>query len=529
MDMNYEHIPQEKFAFAQLGADIHDKKLETKARGYFADALIRFKKNKSSVVAAYIIGFLVLFAIFAPIISPYTVNDKDTVYQTYPPFLEGIGDAGLGILDGGVVYDSLNDLQLANLHAIGTETGMDPVIRQLGDVEKVSMYRGQERVTISHRVRVNRYYATGILYRVISYEEFAAIQEFQNETGIQVLYPYVEKSGIYYEKDKETGEYVKMDSKKYADVAENSSIWYRCSDTKGTPILDADGNRIPAYSSNTAKAGAEYNSIRIEGDDGSYIYSIAKSGSVQVRICYYNYYKFLNDRAPTFIFGTDQMGRDLFCSIGMGARFSLVFAVLVSAINLTIGAIYGAIQGYYGGAIDLTMDRISDILSGVPSIVVVTLFQLHLAQKVGPVVSFLFAFVMTGWIGMAALTRKQFYRFKSQEYILAAKTLGASDWRLMFKHIFPNSLGTIVTSCVLVIPGVISSETSLTYLGIINLSSFAGTSIGELMALGQTSMTTSPHAMLFPALFVSLLLISFNLFGNGLRDAFNPSTRGVED
>lgn len=111
---------------------------------------------------------------------------------------------------------------------------------------------------------------------------------------------------------------------------------------------------------------------------------------------------------------------------------------------------------------------------------------------------------------------------------MAAKTLGASDWRLMFKHIFPNSLGTIVTSCVLVIPGVISSETTLTYLGIVNLSQFSGTSIGVLMSQGQTAMTTSPHAMVFPALFISLLLISFNLFGNGLRDAFNPSTRGVE-
>ena len=177
----------------------------------------------------------------------------------------------------------------------------------------------------------------------------------------------------------------------------------------------------------------------------------------------------------------------------------------------------------------ITLDRITDILNNVPFIVVATLFQLHLSAKVGVVPSFLFAFVLTGWIGMAALTRKQFYRFKGQEYVLAARTLGASDRRLMFKHIFPNSLGTIVTSCVLVIPGVISSETMMTYLGIINLSEFAGTSICTLMSQGQTSMTTSPHAMFFPALFVSLLLICFNLFGNGLRDAFNPSTRGVDD
>ena len=223
------------------------------------------------------------------------------------------------------------------------------------------------------------------------------------------------------------------------------------------------------------------------------------------------------------------MGQDLLTAIGIGARFSLIFAIIVSAINLTIGAFYGAIQGFYGGAVDLVLDRIVDVLSGVPFIVTATLFQLHLAQKVGTVVSFLFAFVLTGWIGMAALTRKQFYRFKNQEFVYAAKTLGASDWRLMFKHIFPNSLGTIVTSCALVIPGVISSETNLTYLGIVNLSEFAGTTIGVLMSQGQASMTSSPHVIFFPAIFISLLIISFNLFGNGLRDAFNPSTRGVDD
>ena len=99
----------------------------------------------------------------------------------------------------------------------------------------------------------------------------------------------------------------------------------------------------------------------------------------------------------------------------------------------------------------------------------------------------------------------------------------------MFKHIFPNSLGTIVTSCALIIPNVVNTETTLTYLGIVNLMDLVGTSIGTLLSQGQTSMTTSPHAMFFPALYFALLLISFNLFGNGLRDAFNPSTRGVED
>jgi len=175
------------------------------------------------------------------------------------------------------------------------------------------------------------------------------------------------------------------------------------------------------------------------------------------------------------------------------------------------------------------MERFTDILARVPFIVVTTLFQLHLAKKVGVVPSLLFAFVLTGWIGMASTVRMQFYRFKGQEYVLAARTLGASDMRIMFRHIFPNALGTIVTSSVLVIPGVIFSESSLTYLGIVNLDSSTMTSVGTMLANGRQYLQSDPHIILFPALFISLLEISFNLFGNGLRDAFNPALRGSDE
>lgn len=510
MDQSFEHIPAEKFEFANRDSVIHDQKLETKSRGFLADAFLRFKKNKSSVVAAIIIALLILFAIVAPIISPYTIQDKDTIYKTFPPYVRWVAEKNLGILDGSVTFSSQSESQLSQIKAIGVETGRNPLISILDTQTQEEIYRGKPRQVTYYSVKVNRYYAVGVRYQNLSYEEFESIQEWQNKTGIQVIYPYV-------------------DSKDIKNITDNANIWYKVKDQRGTPALDSDGNLVPAYSKDTSRAGAEYNSLRIAGDDGSYAYSRAKSGSVQCRVDYYTYYQYKNGNEPMFLFGTNTMGQDLFCAIGIGARFSLIFAVIVSAINLTIGAIYGAVQGYYGGVIDMVMDRITDVLSNVPFIVVTTLFQLHLAAKVGIVPSFLFAFVLTGWIGMSALTRQQFYRFKGQEYVLAARTLGASDRRLMFKHIFPNSLGTIVTSCVLVIPGVISSETSLTYLGIINLSDFVGTSIGTLMSQGQSSMTTSPHAMFFPALFVSLLLICFNLFGNGLRDAFNPSTRGVED
>lgn len=276
-----------------------------------------------------------------------------------------------------------------------------------------------------------------------------------------------------------------------------------------------------------------YNSLRIDGDDGSYKYAQITGGSdamsYKVRVFKNTYFQYRYGHEPSFVFGTNAFGQDIFTRLGNAARFSFALAICISAINLLIGAIYGAIEGYYGGAVDLVMERISDILSGIPFIVVTTLFQLHLAKRVGVVPALLFAFVLTGWISMAGKTRMQFYRFKKQEYILAARTLGASDARLIFRHIFPNAIGTLITSAVLVIPSVVYSESNLTYLGIVNLDTATMSSVGSMLSAGQPSLTTYPHIILFPAIYISLMMISFNLFGNGLRDAFNPSLRGTED
>ena len=279
-----------------------------------------------------------------------------------------------------------------------------------------------------------------------------------------------------------------------------------------------------------------YDSVRLPNDPGNWYYA-KPSGSnadyekltYNVRVDPYEFFVYKYGFEPYFVFGSTEKGYDIFSRLAQGARFSLIFAVIVSAINLFIGAIYGAIEGYYGGTTDLIMERVSDILASIPSMIVTVLFNLHLTKHVGVVPSLVYAFILTGWIGMASRTRMQFYRFKNQEYVLAARTLGARDRRVMFKHIFPNSLGTIITGSVLIIPGVIFSETSLTYLGIVNLDSTTMTSVGAMLNAGNGSLASYPHVVLFPALFIGLLMVSFNLFGNGLRDAFNPSLRGAED
>ncbi|MBR4420336.1 MAG: ABC transporter permease [Clostridia bacterium] len=512
------HISRDLFEFISKDSVLHDEKLKTKPRGFFKDALYRFKKNKSSVAGAFIIAFLILFAIVAPMISPYTLQDKNVTevfYKKAPPFIKTIADKNIGIFDGGT-NRSFNEFTFNEYKAIYEETGYNPLIKVKKITETKVIFRGQEKIERYYDVVNNFYYEIGVEYRNVTIDEFWKIQEFSIENNIQVILPYVDVADI----------------KNISDA----DIWYQVSDTKGTPILDENGQFIPAYSTKVEKCGVDMTKPVKRSDkdvNGDLIYSWKKDGNiVSIRVNYYNYYKYCYEgQDPMYIFGTTEKAYCLFEAIGQGARFSLIFAVLVASINMFLGIVYGSIEGYFGGTTDMVMERISDILSGVPTMVVITLFQLHLAEKLGTygsIISFLLAYIATGWIGMASLTRKQFYRFKGQEYVLAARTLGSSDRRLMFKHIFPNSLGTIITSCALIIPGVIGSETSLTYLGIIDLSKFSGTTLGVLMKEGQGGMQTAPHAMFFPALYFALLMIAFNLFGNGLRDAFNPSTRGED-
>ena len=168
------------------------------------------------------------------------------------------------------------------------------------------------------------------------------------------------------------------------------------------------------------------------------------------------------------------------------------------------------------------MERITDIIGGVPWIVMMTLIILLLGNNI---VTFGIALVMTGWISTATRTRMQFYRFKGREYILASRTLGASDARLIFRHILPNGLGTIVTGSVLMIPGCIFSEATISYLG---LGLQGVDSFGVLLSDNQHYLSSRPLLVIIPAIIISLLMISFNLFGNGLRDALNPTLKGGE-
>ncbi len=522
---NINNIPADKFRFAQKNDLYHDSKFETKPVTYFQGAFRRFSKNKGAVVGGIVISILVLFAIIAPFFTPFQPSYYDMVYAYVTPKSNLFANSGIDFWDGGKAKNT-NKIGYLKDVALAAETGREVIKGDVTVSEDGSNYS----------YRYDTYFGVGFgKYKIISQAEFEDIQRYQNETGKQVLYPVVKFA------DRPT-----LEKNKY-----DANIYYKVEDPKVStlrPMLDQDGNIIPNYwkYDPTEENGLipEYNSLRIEGEDGIekdgkqyyYAYGRKVDGGIEVRAEYYEYYTYQHTEVkkdgigePLFLFGTTETGKDIFACLAYGARFSFIFASVVAVVNFIVGVIWGSTSGYFGGKVDLFMERFSEILGSVPTMIVITLLKYHMGSTSQALVLFI-AFFATGWIGMAGRTRMQFYRFKNQEYVLAARTLGARDTRIMFKHIFPNGLGTIVTSIALVIPSMIYSETSLSYLGIINLEAGNTTSVGTLIAAGQRSiMANAGYVAFFPCIFLVLLMLSFNLFGNGLRDAFNPSLRGSEE
>ncbi len=236
----------------------------------------------------------------------------------------------------------------------------------------------------------------------------------------------------------------------------------------------------------------------------------------------WGYHKLGYESMPKYIMGTDASGIDVFKRAFAGFRTSLILSVIVFVICFSFGLVWGSISGYFGGTTDLVMERITDVLSNIPFMVVITLLRLHFGATF---FVFALALCLQSWIGTASRTRSQFYRFKGREYVLASRTLGSSDARLIFKHILPNSLGTIVTYSVLLIPGIIASEATYSYLGL----GIEGTySFGLFMSNNYAYLGVYPYLVIFPAVIMALMMVMFNLFGNGLRDALNPTLKGSD-
>jgi oligopeptide transport system permease protein len=222
----------------------------------------------------------------------------------------------------------------------------------------------------------------------------------------------------------------------------------------------------------------------------------------------------------TYWFGTDQFGRDLFTRLWEGGRVSFLIAFVAVIATMVVGVIYGGIAGYFGGMTDNIMMRIVEVLMVVPDLLYMVLLMTVVRGGLAPIIVVLAA---TGWMGTARLVRGEVLRLKHSEYVMAAQILGASSNRIILKHLIPNAMGPIIVNMTMMIPRMIFSEAFLSFLGLGVPAPFA--SWGSLVNDGAKIFMYYPNQLIVPAIALSLTMLAFNMFGDGLRDALDPKLR----
>lgn len=218
-----------------------------------------------------------------------------------------------------------------------------------------------------------------------------------------------------------------------------------------------------------------------------------------------------------FWFGTDTLGRDLFTRLCYGIRISLLIAAISAFLDLVIGTTYGLISGYYGGKTDLIMQRIVEIINGIPMMVIVSLLVVAMSPGL---LSIIVAMSISGWLGMSRLVRANTLRLKESEHVQASRVLGTGTFTILFREIFPNLLSSVIVMTMMTMPSAIFMESFLSFVGLGIPAPQA--SLGSLISDGYAHMLTYPYQMIVPSVFFAVLMLSMNLIGDGLRDALDP-------
>lgn len=287
------------------------------------------------------------------------------------------------------------------------------------------------------------------------------------------------------------------------------------------PVLEKfgifDGTLVKEFTeASLAEVGYKAGEYKIVG-------SFTRNRIEYLRVKEYTY-KYLDIEQKYFLFGTDILSRDIWTRVWYGTSISLLIGFYAAIIDVLIGVLYGGVAGYFGGTkVDDIMMRILEVLYGIPSIVILFVLFMFLEPGIVPIA---IAIALTGWIGVARMIRAQFLKLRDQEFVLAARTLGASDVRIIVKHLIPNVIAQIIVMVSFSIPSAIFYEAFLAFIGIgLDLSKPSlGVLINDAISSTQGAMTYV-YQLVIPSLVLSVLMLSINLLGNGLRDALDPRMR----
>lgn len=233
-----------------------------------------------------------------------------------------------------------------------------------------------------------------------------------------------------------------------------------------------------------------------------------------------NYYQEKDMNDLYYWFGSDNFGRDIWTRTWSGARVSLIIAVAAALIDMIIGMSYGLISGYFGGKTDMLMQRFLEVANGIPRLVIVTLLLLVLKPGM---LTIIFALMLTEWVGMSRIARAEMLKLKEQEFVLASRTLGANSFFIIFKEVLPNIIGPIITQVMFSIPTAIFTEAFLSFVGL--GIPVPQCSLGSLISDGFNSFTTHSYQIIPPIIVMALLMLSFNLVADGLREALDPKLK----
>lgn len=274
---------------------------------------------------------------------------------------------------------------------------------------------------------------------------------------------------------------------------------------KGATVEQATRNAIARYGNKE-----EFVDIKVL-DEGN-----GTKNSAEVKAIFHSYAA-KNMEDTYFWIGTDVLGRDQWTRLWEGTRVSLIIAFAAAFIDVVIGVSYGGISAFYGGRVDNVMQRIVEVLVGIPSLVIILLMMLILKPGI---VSIVIALTITGWTGMSRIVRGEVLKIKNQEFVLASRTLGTSNGTIIRRHLVPNISGIIIINTMFTIPGAIFFEAFLSFIGL-GIAPPAA-SLGSLIDIGFDNLRTYPYLLVYPAVVISVLMIAFNIVGDGLRDAFDP-------